>query len=59
MASFFARMDEKRPDLPAALALLSTHPSSEERVAKAAMAGTGGAALTSEDWAALKVICKG
>ena len=59
LASFFQRMDEKRPDLPAALALLSTHPSSEERAAKAAMAGTGGAALTPEDWAALRVICRG
>jgi Zn-dependent protease with chaperone function len=59
LASFFARMEAKLPDMPAALALLSTHPSSEERAAKAAMAGTGGAALSPEDWAALKVICRG
>ncbi len=59
LASFFARMDEKRPELPTVLALLSTHPNSEERAAKAAMAGTGGAVLTPEDWAGLKVICKG
>jgi Zn-dependent protease with chaperone function len=59
LASFFARMDENRPDFPAALALLSTHPSSEARAAKAALAGTGGASLTPEEWAGLKVICKG
>jgi predicted Zn-dependent protease len=59
LASFFARLDKKLPDLPAALALLSTHPSSEERAAKAKLAGTDGTALTPEEWAGLKVICKG
>jgi Zn-dependent protease with chaperone function len=59
LAPFFARMDAELPDLPAALALLSTHPSSEERAAKARIAGTGGATLTPEEWAGLKAICKG
>ena len=44
--------------MPAALDLLSTHPSSESRAELAARAGTAGApAMNAADWQALQVIC--
>jgi len=45
-------------EMPGALSLLSTHPSSESRAELARRAGTAGAPAMSEvDWQALKVIC--
>ena len=45
-------------DMPAALDLLSTHPSSESRAELAERAGTAGApAMSDADWQALQVIC--
>jgi predicted Zn-dependent protease len=58
MAKFFARLEETYGDMPAAMALLSTHPTNESRAQR--FAGTGGAAALSEaDWQALKDICGG
>jgi predicted Zn-dependent protease len=55
---FFERFDEGPGDMPAALNLLSTHPSSETRARLADEAGSGGAPAMSEaDWQALQVIC--
>ena len=45
--------------MPAALQLLSTHPSHDARARLfAEAAGRGGAAMSAEDWAALQGICK-
>ena len=45
-------------EMPAALDLLSTHPSSESRAELAERAGTAGAPAMSEaDWQALQVVC--
>lgn len=60
LASFFRRLSAEAPELPKALALLSTHPTNAARAAAAAQAGDGGGpALSAEDWTALKRICRG
>lgn len=56
VSRFFARLEETYGDMPAALALLSTHPSNESRAQRFAGAG-GAAALSEADWQALKAIC--
>ncbi len=44
--------------MPAALQLLSTHPSHDARARLfAAAGGAGGAAMSAEDWRALQGIC--
>jgi Zn-dependent protease with chaperone function len=56
VAAFFARLEERYGDTPAALALLSTHPSNESR--RDFFAGGGGeTAMPAADWQALKAIC--
>jgi Zn-dependent protease with chaperone function len=56
LAAFFARLEETYGDLPAALALLSTHPSNESR--QGFFTGPGGApAMPEADWQALQAIC--
>ncbi len=60
LARFFERLAETSGDLPAALKLLSTHPSHDARARLfAEAAGRGGAAMSAADWAALKGICGG
>jgi Zn-dependent protease with chaperone function len=55
---FFERFDAGPGDTPAALNLLSTHPSSETRARLADEAGSGGApAMSQSDWQALQEIC--
>jgi predicted Zn-dependent protease len=56
VAEFFARLQETYGDMPAALALLSTHPTNESR-AQRFTGATGAAALSEGDWQALKAIC--
>ena len=58
LAAFFKRLAEGGPKLPAALQLLSTHPSHEARARlfEGAM-GAQGPAMSAADWAALKEIC--
>ncbi|MDH3919912.1 MAG: M48 family metalloprotease, partial [Rhodospirillales bacterium] len=56
VAAFFARLQEEQGDMPAALALLSTHPTNESR--REFFAGAGGeTAMSAADWQALKAIC--
>jgi predicted Zn-dependent protease len=58
ISRFFERFDEVSGDLPAALNLFSTHPSSETRARLADEAGSGGApAMSGADWQALQEIC--
>ena len=58
LARFFERLAETRGAMPAALQLLSTHPSHDARARLfAEAAGRGGAAMSAEDWAALQGIC--
>jgi Zn-dependent protease with chaperone function len=58
VAAFFARLQEEQGDMPAALALLSTHPTNESR--RQFFAGAGGeTAMPEADWQALKAICGG
>ena len=55
---FFERFDAGPGDTPAALNLLSTHPSSESRAQLADEVGSGGApAMSQSDWQALQEIC--
>jgi Zn-dependent protease with chaperone function len=54
LVSFFRRL-EQRGEAP--LALLSTHPTSEDRAALVDAGGGGGPAMSEADWAALKRIC--
>jgi len=56
VAEFFARLEETYGDVPDALALLSTHPTNESRGQRFASRG-GAAALSEDDWQALKAIC--
>ena len=56
--AFFERLQEQFGDLPAALAVISSHPSHEERRAMFAEAGSGGrTSLSDADWQTLKSIC--
>jgi len=56
VAEFFARLEKAYGDMPAAVALLSTHPTHLSRAKR--FAGRGGApALSEADWRALKSIC--
>jgi Zn-dependent protease with chaperone function len=58
LARFFERLAETSGDMPAALQLFSTHPSHDARARLfAAAAARGGAAMSAEDWTALKGIC--
>lgn len=58
LGRFFERIGEGPGDMPAALDILSTHPSDEDRARLADQAGSGGAPAMSEgDWQALQVIC--
>ncbi len=58
LGRFFERIGEGPGGLPAALDILSTHPSSETRARLADEAGTSGAqAMSQADWQALQVIC--
>lgn len=58
LAAFFMRLAEGGPELPAALQLLSTHPSHEARERLFARdKGDTGPAMSARDWAALKEIC--
>ncbi len=58
VADFFARLEKTYGDMPASLALLSTHPTNVSRAKR--FAGQGGApALSKADWQALKAICDG
>ncbi len=58
LAAFFKRLAEGSRELPAALQLLSTHPSHEARARLFAGAkGSAGPAMSEADWAALKEIC--
>ena len=60
LARFFERLAETRGGMPAALQLLSTHPSHDARARLfAEAAGAGGAAMDEADWDALKGICGG
>ncbi len=60
LARFFERLAETRGGMPAALQLLSTHPSHDARARLfAAAAGRGGAAMSEADWTALQGICGG
>ena len=55
---FFERFGKTQSDTPAALNLLSTHPSNETRARLAEEVGTAGAPVMSEsDWLALQEIC--
>ncbi len=58
LAAFFERLAESGGKLPAALQLLSTHPSFDTRARLFAGAKSGtGPAMSEADWAALKGIC--
>ena len=58
LSAFFKRLASEGPDLPAALQLLSTHPSHEARARLFARAeGSGGAAMSASDWTALRGMC--
>ncbi len=55
---FLKRIGERQGDMPGALNLLSSHPSSEARAKMAAAAGSGGTAgMTDAEWRALREIC--
>ncbi len=58
LAAFFRRLAEGGPDLPAALQLLSTHPSHEARARLFARGkGNAGPAMSANDWVALEEMC--
>ncbi len=58
LAAFFERLAESGPELPAALQLLSSHPSHEARARLFARAKASAAPAMSEaDWTALKGMC--
>ena len=58
LAAFFKRLAEGGTELPAALQLLSTHPSHEARARLFARAkGDTGPAMSASDWVALKEMC--
>ena len=55
---FFERLKAEHGDVPALLAVLSSHPRHEDRLEMFARAGPGGApALADSDWKALKDFC--
>jgi predicted Zn-dependent protease len=59
LSSFFERLAKEDGDLPAALKILSTHPSSENRANLTKdLADNGRAALSETDWQALRKICE-
>jgi len=59
LSSFFERLAEEDGDLPAALQMLSTHPSSEQRARLTeGMEDSGRPALSDKEWQALRDICK-
>jgi predicted Zn-dependent protease len=63
MIAFFESLRRTGPELPGALAYLSTHPPTEARIARlrrlaAAPAGRPSPVLTPEAWAELKTICR-
>ena len=58
LSAFFTRLAKGGPELPAALQLLSTHPSHEARARLFANAGGAeGPAMSASDWAAFKEMC--
>jgi predicted Zn-dependent protease len=58
LSAFFKRLAEEGADLPAALQLLSTHPSHEARARLFDRAESAkGPAMSAADWAALKEMC--
>lgn len=57
LGQFFERLAQKGSDGPAALQLFSTHPSSDRRAQLFSEAGSGGAAMSAEDWQRLRDIC--
>lgn len=60
LAAFFRRLAEQDSDLPEALRFLSTHPSHGARARDLARPqGSAGAAMSDDDWQALRQICAG
>jgi Zn-dependent protease with chaperone function len=60
LGRFFERIGERHGDMPGALNLLSSHPSSEARARMVAAAGSGGTAgMSDAEWQALREICGG
>lgn len=59
LAAFFERLAREGADLPPGLRFLATHPSHESRAELFAAARGGGPAMSADDWAALRAICKG
>jgi Zn-dependent protease with chaperone function len=58
LIAFFERLKQVHGDVPALLAVLSTHPRHDDRLAMFARAPAGGAPVLSEsDWQVLKGIC--
>ncbi len=56
--AFFDRLKKKYGDLPRALALLSSHPLTDDRIAALRQqASAGDDALDDSDWQALQSIC--
>ncbi len=59
LSSFFKRISEENGDLPAAMQLLSTHPSDESRAALTEnLPDTGRSAFTDTQWQAVRSICR-
>ncbi len=59
LSSFFERLAKEGEDLPAALQMLSTHPSSEERARLTqGLKDNGRTALSEAEWRAVRDICK-
>ncbi|TQV79608.1 M48 family metallopeptidase [Denitrobaculum tricleocarpae] len=59
LSNFFERLAEEDGDLPAALQMLSTHPSSEQRAQLTkGLEDTGRPALSDKEWQAIRDICK-
>lgn len=58
LVQFFERLKKEHGDVPALLAVLSTHPRHEDRMEMFARAGPGGApALSEGDWKILRDFC--
>lgn len=59
LSGFFERLADEDKDLPAALQMLSTHPSNEKRAGLTkGLADTGRAALSDREWQAVRDICR-
>lgn len=57
--AFFERLKKKHGDMPRALALLSSHPLTDDRIAALrALKSDGDPALSQSDWQALRRICE-